>query len=176
MIKLKKIDYFYIKTKFKYHKKLKNKFLELINNSPSESYGNITRTDWNLNESKNYRNLFNLYFNEIIEKIGKKIKASEPEINSLWFQQYYTNDLHEWHDHPNTSYSNVYFLELPDEEYKTQFFNILTNKPFKDFDIQEGDIITFPGTLPHRSKKNLSKKRKTSIVFNTKYNRLNVRY
>jgi hypothetical protein len=176
MTKLYKINSFYVKTKYKYHKSIKEKFLELIKQAPAEKYDDIARTDWTFKSYKTYQRFFEYHFMETIEKIGKKFKSSEPVIKTLWFQQYHTNDTHTWHIHNNASYSNVYFLELPDTEFQTEFFNILTNKPYKNFKLKEGDIVTFSGNLPHRSKKMLSKKRKTSIVFNVDYQKLHVRY
>jgi len=63
----------------------------------------------------------------------------------------------------------VYYLELPESEEQTQFFNLLTKKPYSNINIKEGDIITFNAAMPHRSKILLSDKRKTVVVFNSNY-------
>jgi len=174
MSKLYKIEDFYIKTKFKYHKNLKQKFLDLIDQMPNISHDNIKKTDWKILEPKTYEKLFHYYFEDILDNIGKLIKASDCKITSLWFQQYYKNNSHSWHNHPGSDFSNIYYLELPNTKYKTQFYNLLTKKPFKDIKIEEGDIITFKGSMPHRSKKIISTERKTVIVFNTNYKTIKI--
>ena len=59
----------------------------------------------------------------------------------------------------NLNFSNVYYLECPDS-YVTEF---------KDFNIEckEGDILSFPAFLPHRSPIIDKEERKTVIAFNT---------
>ena len=48
MTKLYKIDSFYAKTKYKYHKYIKEKFLELIKQAPAEKYEDIANAVGNL--------------------------------------------------------------------------------------------------------------------------------
>jgi len=171
MSKFYKIDDFYIKTKFKYHNKFKQNFLNLIDKMPNITHDNIKKTDWKVKEQKTYERLFYYCFEKTLNDIGKLIKATDWRIDSLWFQQYYKNNSHPWHTHSGSEFSNIYYLELP-KNTKTQFYNVLTKKPFKGINLQEGDIITFKGSMPHRSKKILSNERKTVIVFNTTYETL----
>lgn len=169
MSKLYPLNSFYIKTKFKNHKKLKKQFLDLIDQMPNIKYDTITKSDYNSNTPKTYEKFFYYYFEEVLNEIGKVIKSKDVEITSLWFQQYYKKDNHQWHTHPRVSYSNIYYLELPESKEQTQFFNLLTKKPYSNINIKEGDIITFNAAMPHRSKTLLSDKRKTVIVFNSNY-------
>ena len=60
------------------------------------------------------------------------------------------------------------YLELPNNEDKTDFFSILDKKIITDIDIKEGDLITFPAYILHRSNTN-SMKRKTIISFNSSF-------
>ena len=88
------------------------------------------------------------------------------EIDRTWFQQYYEKADHFWHTHARSNYANVYFLELPDENYKTEILD--SNGKLIDYDAKEGDIITFPAGMQHRSAPN-SAERKTVISFNSNY-------
>ena len=88
------------------------------------------------------------------------------EIVRTWFQQYYEKADHDWHTHPRCNYTNVYFLELPNEKYKTEILD--SNGKLIYYEAQEGDIITFPAGMQHRSAPN-SSERKTVISFNSDY-------
>jgi len=62
-------------------------------------------------------------------------------------------------------YSNIYYLDLPEGTSKTTFKFI--DKEF-EVDVEEGDILTFPGSMLHCSKPNTSEHTKTVIAFNTR--------
>ena len=68
--------------------------------------------------------------------------------------------------HPNTQFTNIYYLELPDSLYKTEVKDI--NNNILEFDAKEGDILTIPSHLIHGSKPN-SNKRKTIISYNSSF-------
>jgi len=95
--------------------------------------------------------------------VCKQLKCQTWEIQNIWFQQYKEGDEHDWHNHPHTQFSNVYFLELPSTNMKTEFAT------HPDINVSEGDVITFPAHLVHRSKPNQSNKRKTIISFNSSF-------
>ena len=46
---------------------------------------------------------------------------------------------------------------------------LLKNKIIDSKSVEEGDIITFPASLLHRSPKNTTMKRKTIISFNSNF-------
>ena len=75
---------------------------------------------------------------------------------------------HKWHVHGRAHWSNVYFVELPNRDMKTQIFDIRKEKLI-EYDVKEGDIISFPAMLCHSSPPNLSDERKTIIAFNTSF-------
>ena len=53
------------------------------------------------------------------------------------------NSTHDWHVHPEVNYTNVYYLNLPDESIKTQLYDIKENKII-DIQLKEGNqLITF---------------------------------
>ena len=160
----------------KEHLKIKNKLLELIDsvsqNKLVDENDKISNTDWHLpktNERRIYSDLFfetiMPYLNETYEKMFYK----EFHIVNYWFQQYLQNDTHHWHNHGDVAFSNVYFLELPNNE-QTEFYDIKTNEIISDLDIKEGDLISFPGIMHHRSKPLLSNERKSIIAFNINVN------
>lgn len=65
-----------------------------------------------------------------------------------WFNQYRTGDRQGWHTHPTISTSNIYYVDLPDKKYSTEFY--LGGKAVQ-LDVQEGDLVTFPSYLMHRA-------------------------
>ena len=83
---------------------------------------------------------------------------------NVWYQQYIKKDTHGWHVHPNSSISFVYNLELENSQSSTEFYDI-ENKKIVQLDMNEGEILTFPSYLIHRSAP-LVGKRKTIISGN----------
>mgnify|MGYP000873775135 FL=1 len=88
-------------------------------------------------------------------------------IHDAWFQRYLETAEHSWHTHTGCQFSNVYFLELPDNEYVTEIKG--PNGKLLKYSAKEGDVITFPSWMLHRSKPN-GEQRKTIISFNTSFN------
>ena len=95
----------------------------------------------------------------------KYFKAKSWKIENGWFQQYQEKSSHYYHTHPGVNFTNVYFLELPDKQFKT--FIQSGGKEY-NYKAQEGQIITFPAHLLHRSKEN-GNFRKTVISFNSNF-------
>ena len=54
---------------------------------------------------------------------------------------------------------------MPEDSPKTEWIDPVTQE-HKEFNVQEGDIITFPSWIKHRSTTNLSKGTKTIISWN----------
>lgn len=177
-MKIEKFESFYIVNKIKEHNKIKTELLNLINEIPKTSYNstseNIINTDWSL--PKDYeRKYLKTFYNTIEQymiKIMEFLKTQEYIIHNAWFQQYTKNNFHDWHVHENSNYTNVYYLELPDITTKTEILNINTNKII-DIDVKEGDLITFPAYLHHRSKIIKNNLRKTIISFNSSFKGVN---
>jgi hypothetical protein len=169
--KIKRIDSFYLVTKIKEHKQIKDKLLELIDQIPQNSYENITHTDWNL--PKDYKRLYLDYFYKILkpymEEMRMFLKEKTWEIQNGWFQQYYKNDFHQWHRHEKTNFANVYYLELPDKNMTTKIKPILNRKKTLNLVAKEGDLVTFPAMLEHTSEKTKKNLRKTIISFNSDF-------
>lgn len=90
--------------------------------------------------------------------------SAEMKVTEIWYQQYKSNDFHDWHSHPDCTLSNVYFVDLPEDAPKTMFR--LGGKEF-EVPIKEGMILTFPSYLMHRSPPNKSEHMKTVISYNS---------
>lgn len=149
--------------KIEEHNEYKERLLSLIDKMPDSTYQTVTKTDWNI--SKDYhREYLEVFYNEILLKYLKKQQnfhnANKMEITNGWYQQYENNSEHYWHRHTKANFTNVYFLELPNKENRTEIENV-------EYDAEEGYLITFPAHLLHRSKP--SKDRKTIISFNSNF-------
>ena len=160
-----------IKYSIKNYKEYKNKLLKIIDSMPNigaeQDYikncgTSVSKSDWLLNRDviKPYADLFFEMVKPFIVFVEEQYSA-KLKINNFWFQQYHKNDYHNWHTHPEAHFSNVFYLEMPKGTPGTEFKNIE-----QKFDVEEGDILSFPAFLAHRSPEIKIDKRKTVIVFN----------
>ena len=150
---------------FKKHKELKETFLKLIESLPISKKESMSNTDWYL-PKEHKREYVDLFYKEIGDHMNflcNQLKCQRWEIQTTWFQQYKKGDDHNWHNHPGTQFSNIYYLELPIKSMITEFAT------HPEISASEGDIVTFPAHLVHRSKLSKSNKRKTVIVFNSSF-------
>jgi len=150
------------------HTKYKEKLLKLIDESPEIAFNDITKTDWTIPSdiTRDYHLMFRRQIaNPLLFDQVKYFKADNFLIDAIWFQQYKENSFHKFHNHPYSNFTNVYFLELPNKEDKTQ---IKVNDKIIDYDIEEGQVLTFPGYVLHSAPKTKGK-RKTIISFNTNF-------
>lgn len=157
-------------TKFEEHETVKETLLNLIGEMPNESIkhkDSITKTDWNL--SLDYpRPYLDFIKPKLIDCVSNTLsKYGYPAIafNRFWYQQYHNSDVHNWHVHSSCHYTNVYYISLPDKTFKTEIQTWDRSKSIT-YNVQEGDIITFPSMLYHRSPVNYSSQIKTIISFN----------
>jgi len=156
--------------KVKEHKEFKNKLLSLIDEIKSDEiqtdFEKIQKSDYNLSEKieRKYGNVFQDIIKPYNENIKEFYKAEKISINNYWFQQYGDNGYHNFHIHPFSLLSNVYYLELENNN-STVFYDMQNKKQFK-YNLEEGDLITFPSLLPHRSQVNTNG-RKTIISYNS---------
>ena len=147
------------------HKKI---LLDLIKQLPNNPYENISKTDWNLPKKLKRKYLDYFYPNiskSLMDNLQVYYKSKSWRITNAWFQQYKKNSYHEYHNHTQTNFTNVYFLELPDTNFKTILK--IENKEY-EYEVKEGQLITFPAHLLHTSKPN-GHKRKTIISFNSDF-------
>jgi hypothetical protein len=150
------------------HQKHKKILLDLIDHIPNNPLGKISKTDWNLPKKFERKYLEYFYPNiaqSFMEDLMIYYNAKRWRITNTWFQQYNKNSEHDWHTHPQTNLTNVYFVELRDLKFKTA---IKIGKKEYEYEIKEGQIVTFPAHLLHTSKPN-GNERKTVIAFNSDF-------
>lgn len=144
----------------------KKHIIDLIDKIPPNKYGGVL-TDYNLPNTfpREYQNYFmSQVYPGFKFKFLDAIKMPFLDLTNLWFQIYNQNDFHDWHVHGNCHYTNVYFLELPNQEFKTEV-KYADEKIL--LDLTEGKILSMPSFYLHRSPINLSSKHKVIISFNT---------
>ena len=91
------------------------------------------------------------------------------------------DDFNVIHTHPNCYLSSAYYVKAPDNcgkflienpnQAKRHFYPQLANKtelnmPSAGLDVNEGDLLLFPGYLPHKVAKNESDNDRIVISFN----------
>ncbi|AFB15416.1 hypothetical protein RW03080701_143 [Synechococcus phage S-RIM8] len=158
------------------HHKLKKLVLKQIaefgSNPFDKGADKICNTDYFLNKSpqeKPYAHTFFEYAYDMIDVIYNRYGISSLEITDIWFQQYVTGNTHAWHVHPQTSIGFIYFVELPDSDYSTQFYHVEQNAVIQP-EVSEGQVLIFPGYYPHRSPLITSDCQKTIISGNISFN------
>jgi hypothetical protein len=155
------------KSKVENHQEIKKKLLQQINLIPQnpivEKGQNIIHTDWNLPAMmhREYKDLFLKTVNNHLINMCHTLGVNHYYISNYWFQKYGQRGKHSWHTHPESNYSNVYFLECP-RGSSTKFKNFTE-------DCEEGDILSFPAFLPHMSPPIENDDIKTVIAFNTSF-------
>ena len=159
------------------HAEIKPILLNLIEEMPSnqmvpgeKNLDQITKTDWNLPDAqpRKYLDYVKPIIVDSVSETFSHFKINGIVFSNFWFQQYHNSDFHGWHVHMHCHWTNVYFVELPDLNIKTEIMKFGNNELIS-YDVQEGDIISFPSMLYHRSPPNLSNTRKTIISFNTNF-------
>jgi len=172
-MKIKRIDTEVFILDVPKHNQYKDQLLKLINKLPNTPFEHVSKTDWNLPRSME-RKYLDLFYAKVILSSMYKLedyfesvhgKKRSWNISNGWFQQYSKNSYHPWHTHPGANWTNSYFLELPDDNFKTEIKN--KNK-ILEYDAKEGQLLCFPAYLLHRSKPN-GNKRKTIIAFNSNF-------
>ena len=155
----------------KNHEEHKKTLLKLIGDferlHDTKDYTNCS-TDFGISQDieRDYLDYFHIHIlDDVIESISKQLGLAPCEWDVLmaWFQQYNQSNVHSWHNHAYTQFTNCYFLELPDASHKTEILDI--NGNILEYDAKEGDIITFPAWMKHRSKPHKGEQ-KTVIAFN----------
>ena len=129
-------------------------------------------SDWSI-EKDAKREYLEYFYNHVIydimENFGYLLGLSRSNWNIIngWYMQYGENGEHDWHNHINSGhFTNVYFLELPDSEYKTQLLG--RDGKILEYEAKEGDVVSIPSWQLHRSPKN-GPKRKTTLLFNSEF-------
>jgi uncharacterized protein (TIGR02466 family) len=103
----------------------------------------------------------------------------EWKIISSWAVKHNKDDYHHMHWHPNSMWSGVYYVHIPEESGWIQFFKDTKptlslgmseytpwNSHYVEFMPKSGDLIMFPSTLTHNVVNNESEDKRLSIAFN----------
>jgi hypothetical protein len=173
MIVRHRLDSVYAVADFQPHNEIKNKLLNLINESPANSMVNdvdllnITKVDWDtsIDFSRPWVDYLLGYLNPHIAEVFKEMNFSKFMLKEIWFQQYVGKASHGWHTH-GSHFTNVYYLEMDDDAPKTVLVNPFTREEFTP-DVREGQTITFPSYVIHKSPDDFFDKRKTIISWNS---------
>ena len=170
MTELINVETCFIKTKVENHNEIKQLLLEQIESMGTHSIiepnQSISNTDWHLGPhcTRPYSQLFNDIANNHVLKVKEILLLNEKlSIINFWFQQYKKNDFHDYHIHGSCLYTNIYYVDLPENSSKTSFKFL--DREF-EINVEEGDILTIPSCYMHCSKSNQSNYTKTVISFN----------
>jgi hypothetical protein len=128
----------------------------------------ISKTDYHIpykEKSHYFKILENSLQKHLHPLIAKKFECVEFSIQKAWYQQYTNNNGHNWHYHGECNMIGVYFLELPDTKFKTQFRDMIRDKHI-EYEAKEGDIVFTNSLTMHQSPILESDKRKTVISLN----------
>jgi len=178
-MKFYNLNSFYIITELKEHFDNKMKLLSLINSTKSDSIKEnndfVTKTDWQFKDEKRvYVEEFYKIIQPYMDQMAKKLNCNEWDINTIWFQLYNKKSKHDWHVHTNTNYTNIYYLNLPNNTLKTQLYDVREQKVIDSIEIKEGQLLTFPANIIHRSPENNTDDVKIIISFNSNFDKVMV--
>jgi hypothetical protein len=145
--------------------------LDLINKIPQtpikSKTENIQHSDWEITpkmKREYYEYFFKNIFINFAKEICNKFNCGSIQLLNTWFQVYGKDNFHSKHRHPETHFTNVFYLNLPNKNLVTKIYN-LQNEPI-NINVKEGQIITFPGYLKHESIKNESDEKKIILSYN----------
>ncbi|OUW43012.1 hypothetical protein CBD41_08090 [bacterium TMED181] len=135
----------------------------------------INQVDWN-EYIKTYPYIE--YKEIFLDAIKCKLKEHaefhiQPEITGLkyrhnifhmWYHQMIKQDNVGWHNHQKCQWSGIYFVEVQEQKYITEFLNLETQEIIQP-KAEVGDMLIFPSWMLHRAPK-IYNNRKTVIVWN----------
>ena len=152
----------------KEHEEFKSFMLDYISNNDFPHIDNVSITDWEdcTNLDREYVSKLGELLAPYLTNIANKLRALDVQVPQIWFQRYLDNADHVWHYHPKSSWTAVYYIELPDEKVTTQLYDFTTEKIIDNIKLKEGELFVFSSNILHRSPPNLSGKPKTIISFN----------
>ena len=152
--------------RIKEHKKVKPKLMSQIKDMPNQGVDNVTKSDWSLPKDFNrpYLETFYELISPYMDLFAKNNHCKSWTIHNSWFHEYHKKSNFPWHVHPTCQFANVYFLDLPDKKTTTEILD--TDSKLIKVNVEEGDILTFPSFLRHRSPM-ITNLQKTIIAFNS---------
>ena len=121
------------------------------------------------------------YILDVFQNYGWKTEQKKIQIKEMWAIINKKNDFNVIHTHPNCYLSSAYYVRAPKNcgkfllenpnQAQRHYFPQIANKnelnmPIAGFDVSEGDLLLFPGYLPHKVAKNESDEDRIVISFN----------
>ena len=161
-----------VKSKFYEHEKIKDKVLQTIDeyDYPIIDYETtfISKTDWMIPQEsfRPYKQHIFPSLGDHLQKVYSSMGYIRVNIHNLWFQQYTKGAGHKWHIHMDCQWTNVYYIEMPEGAPFLQLIDPRTDQVL-DIDVEEGDVLSFPSFITHRSPDMESDTRKTIISCNS---------
>jgi hypothetical protein len=83
----------------------------------------------------------------------------------MWYHQMQQSDYISWDNHQWCQWAAVYFVEVPDQKYVTEFLNPETREIMRP-QAKAGDMLIFPSWLLHRAPIMNTNQRKSIIAWN----------
>lgn len=162
----------YVHGKIEKHNEIKQELISQILSSNSHSIYDeterVSHTDLNYRDQA--RPWLPLFFDNVRPYMDDFVRLFMHEnwaIHHTWYFRYLKGEYSQWHVHPDCSWTNVYFLQLPDKKSRTTLLNASSGEEVIIADVEEGDIISFPSTVIHCSKPNMFDEDKIVIAFNS---------
>ena len=121
------------------------------------------------------------YILDVFQNYGWKTEQKKIQIKEMWAIINKKNDFNVIYTHPNCYLSSAYYVRAPKNcgksllenpnQAQRHYFPQIANKnelnmPIAGFDVSEGDLLLFPGYLPHKVAKNESDEDRIVISFN----------
>jgi hypothetical protein len=169
---IKHIAWPYVISKFELHETIKEKLLffieeDFVGKSVDDNNDKIVKTDWYTDRKlmKPYLHYLYPYLTKHMSEVYDAVGHDIPKYTDFWYQQYDSKDKHKWHQHRGCCWANVYYVELQNTTQRTMLKDPFSKEIIIP-EVEEGDIITFPGLIWHCSPENLNEERKTVVAFN----------
>ncbi len=176
--------------KFKqFNKELAN-YIYKLRSEDNEGLTKSNRGGWHsknfkLNDANSVQFKFAMelqkYILDVFQNYGWKTEKKNIQIKEMWAIINKKDDFNVIHTHPNCYLSSAYYVRAPKNcgnflvenpnQAKRHFFPQIANKtelnmPIAGFEVNEGDLLLFPGYLPHKVAKNESDEDRIVISFN----------
>ena len=181
------------KYKFDKFKKFNKELADYIYKLRSEDNVGLTKSNRGGWHSKNFKldNKDSIQFKfaveiqkyilDVFRNYGWKTEQNRIQIKEMWAIINKKDDFNVIHTHPNCYLSSAYYVKAPENcgkflienpnQAKKHFYPQLANKtelnmPIAGLDVNEGDLLLFPGYLPHKVAKNESDEDRIVVSFN----------
>ena len=121
------------------------------------------------------------YILKSFQKLGWKTENTNITITSMWAIINKKNDFNVLHTHPNSYLSAAYYVSAPRDcgKFQIESLNIAKRHSYPEIlqnnelnahvagiEVSEGDLLIFPGYLPHKVAMNESDQDRIVISFN----------